>query len=253
MAHVSFTEIEESTPSKSTAVAVVPVEKAIVAHAAPLGDASKGLIGEWTSEDTKLPRISLVNKSGELADQFTPGTWVLERSHQLTKLVDKSIGGPLKVTALRMLKQYKENITFDDQKNGTHVNIFNSASEVTASGGRVSRERGSGNYSEIAHIELLVLAPEDLEEEASALFYNEAGDKRYARVIYTTSSTAYGQVAVPLASSLRGHLSSTGLQGGVWELGSKLTSNTKNSWWSPSIKSAGLVDAETAALISTLA
>ena len=252
MSSISFTEIEENKPS-STAVAVVPAtEKAIITSQVPLADASKGLIGEWTQEDTKLPRISLVNKSGDLANLFTPGIWVLEKSHALSKLVDKTNGGPIKVTALRMLKQYKENITFEDQNSGVPVNIFNGASEVSTNGGRVSRERGAGNYSEIAHIELLVLAPEDLDEEAAALFYNEAGDKRYARVIYTTSSTAYGQVAVPLASSLRGHLASSGLQGGVWDLGSKLTSNTKNSWWSPTIKAAGLVDAETAKLIASL-
>jgi hypothetical protein len=251
MSQVSFTEIE-AEPVKETAVAVVP-QQAIVIPTAPLADESKGLIGEWTREDTKLPRISLVNKSGELADKFTPGTWVLERSHQLTKLIDTQKGSPLKVVALRMLKQYKENISFDEQGAGVPVRIYNAAAEVTANGGRVSRERGVGNFSEIAHIELLVLAPDDLDEEAASLFYNNAGEKRYARVIYTTSSTAYGQVAVPLASSLRGHLASTGLQGGFWELGSKLTSNTKNSWWSPTIQTAGLVDNETAAMIATLA
>jgi hypothetical protein len=253
MSKVSFTDIETTpaTPEVSTAVAVVAPQQVVIA--APIADASKGLIGEWTSEDTKLPRLSLVNKSGERADNFTPGTWLLEGTHQITKLEDKAKGVPLTVIALRMLKQYQENIPFDEQKAGVPVRRFNTAAEVTANGGRVSRERGTDLFSELAHIELLVQAPDNLDEDADALFYNVAGDKRFARVIYTASSTAYGQIAVTLASSLRGHLATTGLQGGLWELGSKLTANTKNSWWTPTIKTAGLVDSETAAMISSLA
>jgi hypothetical protein len=245
MATMSFTEVENS-PS----VAIVEVPKAPLA-VAPLADSSKGLIGDWTDSDVKLPRINLANKSGNLANDFTPGCWVLEKTHALTTLVDKAKGSSLLVTALRMMKQYRENIPFGEE--GTQSRVFNSAPEVRANGGTITWSKGENNYSEMAHIEFLVLAPEGLEEEAEALFYNQTnGGKKYARVILTVTGTAYSEVAVILASSLKGHLAKSGLQGGVWELGSKLLKNSQNSWWSPSLKSAGLVDADTAELIATI-
>ena len=238
MGKVSFDEIE-----------VTPVETAIVAQpesslAVPLiTDPSKGLVGEWTAADIRLPRLNLVNKSGDLSNNFTPGCWVIQKEHQISNVTkdNKEKGEPITVIGARMAKQYQENIPYDERET-TPTRVLDTAAEVRAEKGFISRKRGVGNFSEIAHIEFFVQAPEGLSEDAAALFFYTFGDHKYARVIYTASSSSFSAVAVTMASALKGHLAKTGLIGGFWHLGSVLTKDTKNSWWSPTLRSAGLVE-----------
>lgn len=241
MAKVTFENVEAEADETTTAVAVR--QETAVAVKQSLNDNNGALIGEWGVQDTRLPRINLVNKSGELADNFTPGTWTINREHQLNSLAENSKEkcNPLKVIAVRMVKQYRENTPYESE---TTARIFNTAAEVRQSGGVVSRMKGANNFSEMAHIEFLVEAPEGINEDASGSFCHTIGGKQYARVVYTATGTAFGAVAVTLASSLLGHLSSTGLIGGAWELGSTLVRDTKNSWWQPTLRSAGLVPEE---------
>ena len=108
----------------------------------------------------------------------------------------------------------------------------------------MSRKKGAGNFSEIANCEFFIQENDGLSEDAQALFFYTFGGKKYARVMYTASSTSFSAVAVPMASALRGHLAETGLIGGFWDLGSVLTKDAKNSWWSPTLQTAGLVEPE---------
>jgi hypothetical protein len=244
MPKTSFDDLDtvEAAPTKEIAVR----ENHAPAHIAPsISDPDKGLVGEWTYDDIKLPRLNLVNKSGELADSFTPGTFTINSEHALTELAAgaKDKGSPLTVIGVRMKKQYQENIRFDD-RDVFPTRVFDSAAEVADNGGRISwRDKGQNFYSEIAHIEFLIQKPEGLPEEVDPLFFYPIGDHSYARVIYTVGSTAFTAVAVTMASALRGHLSETGLIGGFWTLGSKLRKNEKNSWWAPTLRSAGKLDA----------
>lgn len=240
MGKVSFEEIEAT-----------PVETAIVARpetaiALPLiSDPSKGLIGEWTAADIRLPRLNLVNKSGDLSNNFTPGTWVLQKEHQISNVLkdNKEKGESIKVIGVRMSKQYQENIPYDERES-TPTRVFDSATEVRGVNGLVNYKKGVGYFSEIAHIEFFVQEPEGLSEDAEALFFYTFGDHKYARVIYTASSTAFSAIAITMASATArgGHLATVGLIGGFWDLGSVLTKNLKNSWWSPTLRSAGLVE-----------
>ena len=251
MAKVSFDEID--TPKAATAETAI-VAKTETALAAPLiTDPSKGLVGEWTSQDIRLPRLNLVNKSGDLSNSFTPGCWVIQKEHQISTVTkdNKEKGEPITVIGATMFKQYQENIPYDERET-TPTRVFDTAGEVRNANGVISRKRGVGNFAEIAHIEFFIQANDDLSEDASALFFYTFGDKKYARVVYTASSTAFSAVAVPMASALRGHLAETGLIGGFWHLGSILTKDTKNSWWSPTLRTAGLVDAEVQKEIAAL-
>jgi hypothetical protein len=243
MPKTSFTDLDNDTPEPGSSKELAVRENRAPAVSAPsIEDPDKGLLGEWTYDDIKLPRLNLVNKSGQLADNFTPGTFVINSEHALSELTDKDTGGPLTVIGVRMKKQYQENISFDDRDTIT-ARVFDTAAEVRENGGRVSwRDKGPGFFSEMAHIELLVQKPESLSEEVEPLFFYSVGDHSYARVIYTVGSTAFTSVAVTMASALRGHLAETGLIGGFWLLGSKLRKNEKNSWWSPTLRSAGKLD-----------
>ncbi len=237
MAKVSFEEIETKQPEKQLAIR----EVSMVLAAPVIADPEKGLIGEWTTEDLRLPRLNLVNKSGELADSFTPGTWVVNREHAITTInaENKNIGEPLTVIAATLSKQYQENTEFDPS---TPRKMASTAEEVRALGGRISREKGEGNFSELAHIELFVEAPEGLNEEAAALFFYTFGKKKYGRFVYTASGGAFSAVAVTMASASRTYLKDSGLIGGSWSLSSALIKDSKNSWWKPVLRSAARVE-----------
>jgi hypothetical protein len=247
MSKISFEDLDkapaESNTEKTETAVVVKPDLAIAAP--PIADPAKGLLGEWTAQDTRLPRLNLVNKSGDLANTFVPGTYVINKEHQLNQLSadSRERSNPISVIVATMAKQYQENIPFD-QREQTPARLFNRAADVIAAQGTISRLQGEGKFSEIAHVELFVEQPEGISEDAEALFYYTFGGKKYTRVIWTVSGTAFGAVAVTIASALRGHLASTGLVGGQWLLGSSLIKGAKNSWWQPTIRTSGLVEPE---------
>ena len=248
MATISFDEIE------NTKLVTTQPEANALANISSNDYADKGLIGDWSASDTKLPRINLVNKTGVLADQFSPGTWVLDKQHQISQIdpKDKKKGVALRVITLQMMKQYQENIPYDDREN-TPVRMFSSAAQVRDAGGQVHWTRGANFFSEIATVEFLIQAIEGLSEESESLFYNIASDgTRYTRAVATFASTSFSGVAVPIATSLRTHLAACGLKGGQWDLGSLITTKADKSWWSPTIRSAGLVTEAQKELINTL-
>lgn len=254
MATITFDEVQTTTESKQL-TATQPESNALANITTTSALAEKGLVGDWSASDTRLPRINLVNKTGVLADQFTPGSWVLDKQHQISKIdpTDKKKGVPVRVIALQMLKQYQENIPYDEREN-TPVRLFNSAAQVREAGGTVHWTRGAGFFSEIATVEFLIQGIEELSEEAESLFYNIDGDgKRYTRAVATFASTAFSGVAVPLATSLRTHLAACGLKGGQWDLGSVIMTKADKSWWTPTIRSAGLVTPAQKELVDSLA
>jgi hypothetical protein len=242
MSKISFEDLEKQ-PAATEEKTLVTAESKQLATAVPAGNPANGLIGEWTAQDTRLPRLNLVNKSGELANTFIPGTYVINKEHQINGLAEGSRekSAPLNVIVASMAKQYQENIPFEE-RDAKPAQVFNSSSEVFASGGRIDRAQKEGCFSEIAHIELFIEQPETLDEDAAALFYNTLGGKKFARVIWTVSGPAFGAVAVTVASALRGHLSQTGIVGGWWHLSSNLIKGQKNSWWQPAIRTNGLTE-----------
>lgn len=249
MATISFDEIDNSKQLVTT-----QPEVNALANISTNDYSDKGLIGDWSASDTKLPRINLVNKTGVLADQFSPGTWVLDKQHQISQIdpKDKKKGVPLRVIALQMMKQYQENIPYDDRENTT-VRMFSTAAQVRDAGGQVHWTRGANFFSEIATVEFLIQAIEGLSEESESLFYNIASDgTRYTRAVATFASTSFSGVAVPIATSLRTHLAACGLKGGQWDLGSLITTKADKSWWTPTIRSAGYITEAQKELINTL-
>lgn len=240
MGKVSFEEAVEATiveESNDKAVAVRPETQVAIAGEAP----EKGIYGEFGSEDIKLPRLNLVNKVGDLSNIFPAGTWVLKKEHQLTDVV-KGEAGSLKVIAVRLKVEYQESLPYDPN---VRPRVFATAEQVRLAGGRVTYGRGEGLFAKVGHIEFLIEKPEKLSEEASSEFFYVLGNKEYARVIYTASSTAYAETAQILYSDYRvGHLNKTGLMGGFYLLGAKTKTGDKGSWWVPSLKTAGEVPAD---------
>ena len=248
MGKVSFEEAVEATiveESNDKAVAVRPETQVAIAGEAP----EKGIYGEFGTEDIKLPRLNLVNKVGDLSNLFTPGSWVLKKEHQLTD-VTKGEAGSLKVIAVRLKVEYQESLPYDPN---VRPKVFATAEQVRLAGGRVAYGRGENIYAKVGHIEFLIEKPEKLSEDASSEFFYLLGDKEYARVLYTASSTAYAETAQILYSDYRvGHLNKTGLMGGFYLLGAKTKTGDKGSWWVPSLKTAGEVPEDIQAEIKSL-
>jgi hypothetical protein len=246
MAKVSFEEAVEATiVEESNAIAVRPESQVAIAGEAP----EKGIFGEFGSDDIKLPRLNLVNKVGDLSNLFTPGAWVLKKEHQLTDVV-KGEAGSLKVIAVRLKVEYQESLPYDPN---VRPRVFATAEQVRLNGGRVAYGRGENIFAKVGHIEFLIEKPEKLSEDASSEFFYLLGDKEYARVLYTASSTAYAETAQILYSDYRvGHLNKTGLMGGFYLLGAKTKTGDKGSWWVPSLKTAGEVPEDIQAEIKSL-
>ena len=240
MAKVSFEEAVEATvieESNDKAVAVRPESQIAV----PEGNPEKGLYGEITNEDIRLPRLNLVNKVGDLSNLFTPGSWVIQKEHQITE-VEKGTAGSVRVIPVRLKVEYQESLPYDPD---TRPRVFATALEVRNNGGRVAYGRGEGIFAKVGHIEFLIDKPEHLSDEASASFFYVLGEKEYARVIYTASSTAYAETVSILISDVQtGHLRDKGLFGGFYTLGAKTKTGDKGTWWVPSLKTAGNVPDE---------
>ena len=151
-----------------------------------------------------------------------------------------------------MILQYQENIKFEEREI-TPARIFNSKEDVIAAGGVVGYRKEANVFSELATVEMLVKASDAVSDDAEALFseISEDGD-RYVRVAATFGGTAFGTIAIPLATSLRHHLKDCGLKGGQWDLGSVLVTKNNNSWWTPTIRTAGLVTDDQKKLIERL-
>lgn len=245
MPKVTFEEVEAEIVSQEPAPQNAVVVKETQTLAVVGEDPSKGLFGEWGREDMRLPRINLVNKTGDLSNLFTPGVWVVNKEHELNKLdpKNKNASIPLRVIPLRLGAEYQESLPYDPNVRGR---VFKTAEEVRAHGGVIAYGKGEGKFAKVAHIELLVEAPEDLGEDASSVFFYTLGDKKYARVIYTAGGTAYSETAPVLYNDVKmGFLAKTGFGGGFYTLGSRLKTGDKGSWWLPVLKTAGLVPAET--------
>ena len=189
-----------------------------------------GLAGDFDQSDINLPRINLVAKTSALVDEgFTPGAIVLNKEVTLVKK-----DTPLRVIVTSMVKQYQQVVDYGSEE---LPKTFNTEQEVYAEGG--SLEWGSPNqYRPLAHITMLIEAPEGLEENELELFPYQNGDKHYAMAIYTASKSAYaptGKEIATYAAFAKGM--------GVWTTAFYLTSKIRTegdvSWFTPSLKRAG--------------
>ena len=206
--------------------------------------AAVGISGEITQDDLRVPRVNLVQKSGQLCDSFAPGTFLFEK-----KIVIAKPGDAFTATALRFKKYYQEKIEF-----GTSNDMpakADTAEEVRALGG--SLIYGHDRYfQEVADIMLAVQTPSDLDEEHNEYFGYSDGENSYGLAIYTIAASAYTSLGKRLLTDAT-FLLKGGLWTGQYEIGSELRKNASNSWYVPVGKFAGKHSAEKADFFQSLA
>ena len=246
MAKISFAKATEPTAAAATEIeaeilsdkqevssAITPKTESALSVKPPAGD---DFSGEVTRNDVRLPRLYLVGRTSDLANSFSPGSFVISKEVAISD--GKT---PLTVIATRVKKQYQENIEWDDPDRNDKMRVYDTLADVKANGGTLTWEKGEGNFSEIAHIELLVEKPEGISDEADAQFFVNGDGKAFAHVVWTVSSSGYSAVAKPLISArVSGHLKENGFIGGKWHLTSVLVSKGKLSWWAPVLRTAGV-------------
>jgi hypothetical protein len=218
-------EYAEGAGATSTELATVE------AQPLALTGANAQVQGEIDAGDIRWPRLNLVQKSGDLSDSFTPGSFVFNK-----EIVLSDGQKPIKMVAMRIRKQYQEALPFDPS--GPQPKVFNTSAEVRNAGGQTSAFGEEGYYKEIAHIGLLLSAPPSATDEQKDFFIYEFNDMKYALAMWTVASSAYTSVAKTLFTAATGHLKD-GLHKGVWDLTSFKKSDARNSWFIPAIKAAG--------------
>lgn len=247
MATISFNNKKSDSP----AIIEVQSDKAEVSLATyepkPLAMSrgeNYGIEGEITSDDLKVPRVNLVQKSGQLCDTFSPGSFLFDKQIVLAKN-----GSSFIATPLRFRKYYQEKIEF-----GTSNEMparANTAEEVRALGG--SLMYGHPRYfQDVADIMMAVQAPEGLDEEALPLFSYSNGQGLYGLAIYTVAASAYTSLGKRLLTDAQ-ILLKTGLYRGQYEITSELRKNASNSWYVPVGKFAGKHSEENAEFFRNLA
>ncbi len=187
----------------------------------------QGLDGEWGAGDIQIPRLSLVQKSGNLADnpEFQPGCYVFNK-----EIVVGDGKEPFAVTALSARKYYMEELPFDEE---AMPQIFDRLEDARKAGFTLEWDTEEPRVKECADLVVLLPVPKEY-----ATF--EYGGQGYARALWTLVSSAYNSAARPIATAaMCGHLRG-GLHLGGWELTSDLRKNQRNSWYVPVVRAQGL-------------
>ena len=216
---MSFTSIGEDEPETSSAV----VEVGSTALAPAAASEGSGIQGEISQGDIRLPRINFVQKMSELAEAFKFGDIVFEKTVKVGGL-----DSPVNMVVMRLRKQFQEDLPYGSEE---MPRVFDTSEEVRAAGGSVVR--GSENYfSEIAHIQVAIEAPEGLSEAESEFFPYQHDGKDYAMAMITVGRSAYSTLAKPIITHGFNTLRD-GLFNGKFELHVDMKKSAKGSYVVP--------------------
>lgn len=217
---MSFSGTAGTEEETSEAIAPVNETSTALAHAT---SADTGIQGEISQSDIRLPRINLVQKMSGTAESFRFGDVLFEKA---IKVGD--IEHPVAITVLRLKKQYQEDLPYGSED---MPRVFDRAEEVKAAGG--SLIRGSDHYfSEIAHIQMAIQAPEGLNEDELEFFPYQFEGVDYAMAVLTVSRSAYSTFAKPIITHGFNTLKD-GLAKGKFELHVDLKKSPKGSYVVP--------------------
>ena len=209
---------KEETTETSTEVAV-PETSDMGAYNSPGGSG-------WETTDIRIPYLSLVQKTGSMADAFDKGSFVFNKELQISDGKE-----PVEITILRADKYFVEDIEFDPD---IRPKKFNTRDEFLAEGFSLDYE-AEMKVKEAA--ELVVLLPVD---EEYSTFSHDGG--AFVRAAWICQSSAYATVGRTVATAMiAGHLRD-GVHKGKWALTSEMRSNKKASWYVPIIRSLGRHD-----------
>jgi hypothetical protein len=235
-------EVEHPSNNRDTKEASLAVRESALAPSSNPVTAS-GIVGEVSLSDIKLPRLNLVQKVGSLADSFTPGSIVFEKTFVLS---DGKPDNALELTPLKLRKQYQRKTAWGEGDSNEQPEVYDTAEQVRSAGG--SLQYGDENFfQEIAHIAFAVKMPENLEapDELVDLFPHSFNDALYAVAMWTVASSSYTALGKRIISDSAMTLRN-GLHTGRYMVCSEMRKNARNSWYVPKASFAGKHDPQAA-------
>lgn len=216
------------------AVAIVPKTDTAVAESKP------AFYDDETIDpgDLVLPRFNIVQKVGDLSNQFAPGTILLNAQLALVKAPEKfDLSGKIKL----LIAGFMPTVFVEKLEGGAQGNLFRTEAEVVAAGGTLDWNEAQATkkqlYQRLATAMILIEQPEGLDPES---FPTEIEGKRYALALYSMKGSAYTNATKNFKSARKiGHLKQHGYRGGWWTLQSQLKKFGDNYAYIPVVKAAG--------------
>lgn len=195
-----------ATPAPTHLAPQSVVDSALVAASAAAATAplarpqdvapNDGFEGDFEPGDMKLPRLQIVQGSGELIKQYDSGTVLLNNEVLFKPTPTGETPPTIRFVLLHLKKQFAEVMEKDSDD---MPRIVNSLVEVEALGSRVGYE--VGEFKSTAQVFMLIERPAGAENHPS--FTVEVDGKAYAPSIYFAKGTAYSELARPLFSAGR--------------------------------------------------
>jgi len=214
--------VEEETSESTLAVRDTGSEVAM-----PIQGLDGQIQGEFSRKDLTIPKLNLVNKTGELSNNFPAGSFLYNRE---VIIGDGKKACPITIT--RMAKFYLQDLPYGS---GEMPKNFSTLRDVRAAGGALANdaeaEEGVDRYSEAMTCIVLVKSP----EKGHALFPFEFDKEHYALAQWLLTKSAYKQTGRKLFTD-----SQLALRAGVdtasYELTSSIRTNSQGSWYVPVVK-----------------
>lgn len=190
-----------------------------------------GIEADTTAADVKLPRVNVLQKSSELADVegWNAGDIAFAKA---VKLVP--VGQTGRVTFLHLKKQYQEVVPYGSDQ---QPKVFDTREQVFEAGGSIEFN-ASNEYRPIAHLTLLVEAPEGADDEQDSYFPLSFDGKSYSLAVWTVGSSAYNKVAKTLITAA-GYFCREGIHTMAWSLSVEKAKSGTNTYFVPKIVQAG--------------
>jgi hypothetical protein len=225
---------EAATETESTTALVETQDKALAFPA------TSGLEGEINTADFQIPKLNIANKTGELSNEFPPGSIVFRK--------EVAVGDqkkPASLVLLRLSKKYMQRLPYGTDE---RPKIFATAADVRTAGGTLDiTESDMDVYDPILTVTAAVQAP----EKNHPLFTFEHKGNHYALAQMLLAKSAYNnagkQLITEAATALR-----TGLAFGKYELTTSIRSNQMGSWFTPVFRLASKNNEEDAAWFAGL-
>lgn len=177
---------EEET-ERNTAVMTRPVASVGMFDEASGG----GLQGDFDSTDFKIPQLKVVNGSGELSEKFNQGS-LLYAGVMLwppPNPQDDAKNPVMRFVPLQIQKQFRENLSKEQQDEGLMPRVVNSLAEVKALGGDTRWINGQKpSWSPSAKCILLLEHYEGCEHEG---FSENLDEKTWAKCVLYAAGTTY--------------------------------------------------------------
>lgn len=221
------------------------------ANASPATTApGQNVSGEWGADDVRIPYLSLVQKQGNLAEDFPVGSFVLNK-----ELVVMEESDELPVTILAAHKYFEEDIEFDPDIRPRRFQTAEAAADEGYAIGYTDDEDDKrvvsccdcvvllpvpGEYAQLGHgIPEVTEYLAKMIEAKHLVTSLKAEDLGFARGLWTLRKSAYTSAGKTLGTAIvSGHLKD-GVHKGNWSLSSKKRVYRKNTWHVPVLKSLG--------------